>query len=231
VPLKTTWLVSQLHASQDKYGSQADFMPLKANKRSQTQWLVSRLCASQDNNGSQANFTPLKTNKRSQTQWLASPTSVPLSQPEHHRIHPVYSGEYYQLYSTSVCVLGIPVCILPVTITKPETCAGFLPMPHRFSEIPSSFPGPPLSRFSWLLPDPGSFAFPSLARFLALADPLVLWSWSWVVRLTSGGAEEEEEEGREGGWSKRLTAGGAGGAEERGEEGRRCGLRLPGALC
>jgi hypothetical protein len=48
----TVRLVSHFCASQDNNGSEADFVPLKANKRSQMQWLMSRICASQDNNGS-----------------------------------------------------------------------------------------------------------------------------------------------------------------------------------
>jgi hypothetical protein len=62
----------------------------------------------------------------------------------------------YTQKKKKVVVLGIPVCILPLLIYQPKTCACILPMPHRF-RIPSSFPVL-LFPGSRLFPDPGSFS-------------------------------------------------------------------------
>lgn len=86
-------------------------------------------------------------------------------------------------------VYSVSRCAFCLGHTKPKACAGFLPMPHRFQKSQA------LS-LSWLLPDPGSFAFPYLSRFLALTDPLVLCSWAWAVRLMAGGAGEGRRRSR-----------------------------------
>ena len=110
---------------------------------SRQQRLASQLHASQDKQ-TLANAMARKPNKC---------TVIPTRAPPHPSgvLRPMFSV----ILSKKCVVLSIPVCILPVTITKPETCAGFLPMPHRFrcsKLFPWSFSFP----VSQLLPDPGS---------------------------------------------------------------------------
>ena len=198
------WLTSPTNASQ---GS----TPLKT-RRSQTQRLASQkrlismaheptMHASQGKiirkcNGSQAQTSRIFMGRN--PPMLHSRQTVPLFS--------LQCAQVVVLYHTQKGgVLGIPVCILSRPIPNPMACAGSSQCHTAFKEfqalsLSSSFPIP------WLLPDPGSFAFPSLSQSLALMDPPVLCYLPWAVR---------------------LTAGGAGGMED----GRRCGLRLPSAGC
>jgi hypothetical protein len=170
---------------------------------SQTQRLVSGIFASQDNNGSQANFMPLKTNKRSQTQWLVSQV---YRYPNPSTTASIRCTQANILnYTQPVCVFSVSRCAFCLDHTKPKDLRRFPPNATPHFESPELFPWSSSFPVSWLLPDPGSFAFPSLARFLALADP------PGPLLPSVGGAAYG---------GRRRRCGG-----ERKEGGRRCGLR------
>ena len=132
---------------------------------------------------------------------LASPT-IRIFMGRNPPTVPLFSSMYSKcsrLYSTSKGVLGILVCILPRPIPSPMTCAGSSQCHTAFRcsqalSLSSSCP------VSWLLPDPSSFAFPVLSRFLALTDLPVLcylrWWWCGLRRAARGpGRGVEVEEG------------------------------------
>lgn len=102
------------------------------------------------------------------------PTPPLSSTTQAHRIHLVYSSVLFSLILTQKrrCT-RLSRCAFYLDHYQARSLRWFLPMPHRF-QVSKLFPWPPLSRYSWLLPDPSCFAFPSLSRFLALSDPLVL---------------------------------------------------------
>jgi hypothetical protein len=184
---------------------------------SRQQRLASQLHASQDKQ-TLANAMARKPNKCTVIPNLSTTASIRCTQAN------------ILTYTQPVCVFSVSRCAFCLDHIKPIACAGSSQCHTAFQKpqalsLASSFP------VSWLLPDPGSFAFPSLARFQALSDPLVPCSWLWVVWLTAGGAEEEEEEEVEGGRRCGLRRAAQEVGRRRRDDGGRCGLRLPGAVC